>query len=510
MFLVGPFSSKSSDLAMAAAVGDATYPSDGEYPCPGGGAFSLSGTTINLASTAQDRYDCAGDLIIPDGVTHLGFAAFAQSKITSVFIPASVQSIDYGVFQFNSLETVTFAPNSDLTTIGNSAFVGSKLTTISIPAKVSSIESSFREIPTLTSVYFEGTTAPSLVSDPFGGNEQNIDAIILQGATGFDNPGLSWNSMTIRLLVNVGFEPQLGSTVANQTLVPVGTSPVTTRSGYNFRGWFDAPTGGNQIAFPYAPLSDTTLYAQWQQITYNVTFDAQLGSTVALQNTASVATSPSTTQSGFTFQGWFDAASGGNEITFPYAPSADITLYAQWVSAAPPTPAPYTGALPTGYSNTTPSIGDEVVVSGLRLNLVASCTIDGVPVEITEQSAESFTIVIPAGLKPGLKDLIISSTAGTLTAQGAFTVESKSTIITDSPAVRSKANAVAQNGFIAVYAKGHKGQTLAWKIAGKWFKTTIISDYQVFQRRTAAVGLDVDVHLYIDGEKQLTKSLTTR
>ena len=46
--------------------------------------------------------------------------------------------------------------------------------------------------------------------------------------------------------------------------------------------------------------------------------------------------------------------------------------------------------------------------------------------------------------------------------------------------------------------------------AGKWFKTTITSDYQVFQRRTAAVGLDVDVHLYIDGEKQLTKTVTTR
>ena len=49
-----------------------------------------------------------------------------------------------------------------------------------------------------------------------------------------------------------------------------------------------------------------------------------------------------------------------------------------------------------------------------------------------------------------------------------------------------------------------RGKTLSWKIAGKWFKTTITSDYQVFQRRTAAVGLDVNVHLYIDGEKQTT------
>ena len=442
LFMFGPFSSKSSDVAVAAVVGDTTYPSDGEYPCPGGGGFTLTGTTISPGS-GNNRVDCAGDLVIPDGVTHLHYYAFSQSKITSVFIPASVQIIDFGAFSYSSIETVTFAPSSNLTTIGNSAFVGSKLTSISIPASVTSIESSFVAIPTLTSVYFEGTSAPSLISDPFSGNSQNIDAIILQGATGFDSPGSTWNLMTIRMLVNVGFESQLGSTVANQTLVPVGTSPVTTRTGYNFLGWFDAATDGN-------------------------------------------------------------------EITFPYAPSADVTLYAQWVSATPPTPAPYAGALPTGYSNTTPSIGDEVVVSGLRLNLVTSCSIDGVAAEITEHSADSFTIVIPAELKPGLKDLVISSSAGKLTAQGAFTVESKPIIITESPAVISKANAGAQNGHIAVYAKGHKGKTLAWKIAGKWFKTSVSSDYQVFQRRTAAVGLDVDVHLYIDGEKQLTKTVTTR
>ena len=166
--------------------------------------------------------------------------------------------------------------------------------------------------------------------------------------------------------------------------------------------------------------------------------------------------------------------------------------------------------LSTGYSNTTPSIGDKVVVSGLRLNLVTSCAIDGVPAQITKQSADSFTIVIPAGLESGLKDLVISSTAGTLTAQGAFTVESNPIISTESPALGSKANAGAQNGYIAVYAKGHEGKTLAWKIAGKWFKTTVTSDYQVFQRKTAAVGLDVDVHLFIDGEKHLTKTVTTR
>ena len=175
-----------------------------------------------------------------------------------------------------------------------------------------------------------------------------------------------------------------------------------------------------------------------------------------------------------------------------------------------PAPAPYSGPLPTNYSDRTPSIGDEVIISGLRLNLVTSCTIDGVTAVMSNQSADSFTIVIPIGITSGLKDLVMTGPAGKLTAQGAVTIQESIPAIINEAAVSSKVNAGSFNGYVAVYAKGHKGKTLSWKIAGKWFKITITSDYQVFQRRTAAVGLDVDVHLYINGEKQLRKQISTR
>ena len=74
----------------------------------------------------------------------------------------------------------------------------------------------------------------------------------------------------------------------------------------------------------------------------------------------------------------------------------------------------------------------------------------------------------------------------------------------------AKVNAGSFLGYVAVYAKGHKGSTLSWKIAGKWFKTTVTSDYQVFQRKTVAVGMDVNVDIYIDGVKQLSKVVETR
>jgi hypothetical protein len=188
--------------------------------------------------------------------------------------------------------------------------------------------------------------------------------------------------------------------------------------------------------------------------------------------------------------------------------SGHVRLYSIVFQA--PAPAPYSGPLPTNYSDRTPSIGDEVIISGLRLNLVTSLTIDGVTAVISNQSADSFTIVIPEGITSGLKDLVMTGPAGKLTAQGAVTVQESIPAIIDEVPVSSKVNAGSFNGYVAVYAKGHKGKTLSWKIAGKWFKTTITSDYQVFQRRTAAVGLDVDVHLYINGEKQLTKTVSTR
>ena len=188
--------------------------------------------------------------------------------------------------------------------------------------------------------------------------------------------------------------------------------------------------------------------------------------------------------------------------------SGHVRLYSIVFQA--PAPAPYTGPLPTNYSDRTPSIGDEVIISGLRLNLVTSLTIDGVTAVISNKSLDSLTIVIPIGITAGLKDLVMTGPAGKLTAQGALTVQESIPAIINEALVSSKLNAGSFNGYVAVYAKGHKGKTLSWKIAGKWFKTTVTSDYQVFQRRTAAVGLDFDVHLYINGEKQLTKTVTTR
>jgi uncharacterized repeat protein (TIGR02543 family) len=90
------------------------------------------------------------------------------------------------------------------------------------------------------------------------------------------------------------------------------------------------------VSWPYTHgrTSDFTLYARWTLV---VTLDTQGGSIVSDASTTSggTVTDPGTpTRVGYTFDGWYAAASGGSAITFPYGHgrTSDFTLYAQWTA----------------------------------------------------------------------------------------------------------------------------------------------------------------------------------
>lgn len=115
------------------------------------------------------------------------------------------------------------------------------------------------------------------------------------------------------------------------------TLPTTTRSGYIFAGWYTAASGGTRVGGAgdsYTPSANITLYAQWGK-PCNVTYDANGGScgTVSEKYTGTALTLPTPTRDGYWFDGWYDAAEGGNRIGGAgeeYNPSSEITLYAQW------------------------------------------------------------------------------------------------------------------------------------------------------------------------------------
>ena len=120
------------------------------------------------------------------------------------------------------------------------------------------------------------------------------------------------------------------------------TSNSFTRTGYTFGGWTTAADGtgtayANAASYPFT--SSTTLYAQWNPISYTVTYDTQEGSAVTAGSytTGSSVTLPAApTRSGFTFAGWFAASSGGTNLGTSYSPpgTGNITLYAQWGPAS--------------------------------------------------------------------------------------------------------------------------------------------------------------------------------
>ncbi|EFA22930.1 repeat protein [Bifidobacterium gallicum DSM 20093 = LMG 11596] len=134
----------------------------------------------------------------------------------------------------------------------------------------------------------------------------------------------------------VTFNANGGSAVASQTVTHgnKASAPANpTRTGYTFQGWYTAASGGTKFDFNTAITANRTLYAQWKINTYTVTFNSNGGSAVASQtvthgNKASAPANP--TRTGYTFQGWYTAASGGTKFDFNTAITANRTLYAQW------------------------------------------------------------------------------------------------------------------------------------------------------------------------------------
>ena len=97
---------------------------------------------INIGNGAFAYAHGLTSITIPNTVTSINYFAFANSNLTSIEIPASVQTIGVEAFwRCYALQSITFENNSQLTTIGNSAFYEcTGLTTgVSIPASVITI-----------------------------------------------------------------------------------------------------------------------------------------------------------------------------------------------------------------------------------------------------------------------------------------------------------------------------------------------------------------------------------
>ena len=120
-------------------------------------------------------------------------------------------------------------------------------------------------------------------------------------------------------------------------------------TGYTFKGW-NTYAGGGGTAYAaggsYTANAAATLYAQWQAVTYAVTYNANGGSGAPASQTKTYGTAltlstTTPTRSGYAFVGWGTSASATTASYQPgatYSANAALSLYAVWqLSYAAPT-----------------------------------------------------------------------------------------------------------------------------------------------------------------------------
>ena len=119
-----------------------------------------------------------------------------------------------------------------------------------------------------------------------------------------------------------------------------GNTGNMVKAGHSFGGWATSSGQSTAISGSYNLVANATLHPVWTPNTYTVTYQENGGSTVpdgSFTHGGSLTYPTPPTRSGFSFQGWFAASSGGSALTASTvaAANASVTLWAQW--AADPT-----------------------------------------------------------------------------------------------------------------------------------------------------------------------------
>lgn len=136
-----------------------------------------------------------------------------------------------------------------------------------------------------------------------------------------------------------------GSGSATPATAAAGTEitlSATANSGYHFKEW-QVVSGsvtiiGNKFTMPASDVTVKAIFEANASGTYTVSFNANGGSVTpasAVTGADGKLTSlPTPTRSGYTFNGWYTATSGGTKVDTNYIFSADTTIYAQWTPVA--------------------------------------------------------------------------------------------------------------------------------------------------------------------------------
>lgn len=341
----------------------------GEIRAPGGVGILMRGDSLNVGDNmTADKFDVnstegikgkvgdasreieAGDIIAMDRQD--GYYDGANVKVTLTKAADSVEELHPTAYHPEGLDLLW--TESDDTTIYT---IGKKTTT----AHTVTFNLNYTGGPAPTTAKVnDGGKLATLPADPIrtdytflgwytsntGGDKVTTDTVFTKDTTVY----AIWktDSATNPVTYTVTFYQNENDTTAYATKTTNADGAIEwpaapTKEGFIFKGWAneDGDTYSNNSVF----FADTKLYAQWKQEdpdnpdtpkTFTITLDANGGT---LSGAATVTTNAggkldnlpaAPTREGYSFDGWFTAASGGKEVDLQSPFEKDSTIYAHW------------------------------------------------------------------------------------------------------------------------------------------------------------------------------------
>ena len=284
---------------------------------------------------------------IPEGIKSIGSRAFAGNYVETLKISGTVEEIDDYAFWNNQMKELEIPGNVKI--IGKYAFQRTQeyiKATINKVVLHEGLESIGKKAfyQTLTSECKSidlPTTVNVLDAAAFEGNAKVTLTSLVEdqvNATGdYTKVAAAGAGHEIVLVHKVTFDAGEGKADAETARADkdgkLAELPTAARDGYIFKGWFTAAEGGDAVTADTVFDKDTTVFAHWKAYSV-VTFDAGEGKsdaeTARADKDGKLAELPTAARDGYTFEGWFTAAEGGEAVTADTVFDKDTTVFAHW------------------------------------------------------------------------------------------------------------------------------------------------------------------------------------
>ena len=150
-----------------------------------------------------------------------------------------------------------------------------------------------------------------------------------------------WTVKSVTVTYDAGSGSVTGDANVKYNLGTEYGKKLATRTGYTFMGWYTKANGSGTKVLETDIVTDEkehTLYAYWSNKAITITLDPRSGTlserSIKAEYDKEYGTLPTPERKGYTFEGWYTSASGGDRVTeFSVCKDEkDATLYARWAN----------------------------------------------------------------------------------------------------------------------------------------------------------------------------------